>query len=235
MFSFYRVKISLQSSASTQNEWIGHCEHRTRLLKRPDLPHERWKSSERQKFLSVWNDRLTLFVHLSFKCVEHEKGRFYPGVWIKGGKVWESGAHHWFLPAISKSVFHPAFMCLRGRIGLESVQIPAFPQPATPPWCAWNKQLFYHYFQEVQIPYYHMANAHRAAKQGSIFQEKRQFRCSANASQPFSQSVSQSVNQFGKECQGPCVGTPLHITSYDVWCFDMQNLNQAPTLRDGSK
>lgn len=65
---------------------MGHCEHRTRSLKRPDFPHERRKSSERQKFLSVWNDRLTLFVHLSIKRVEHEKGRFYPGVWIKGGK-----------------------------------------------------------------------------------------------------------------------------------------------------
>lgn len=38
-------------------------------------------------------------------------------------------------------------------------------------------------------------------------------RCFANARQPFSQSVSQSVNQFGKERQGPRVETPVHITS----------------------
>lgn len=234
MFSFYRVKSPVFSE---HTEWVNgslwaqnKTSEKTRLS---SWEVEKLRASEVSlrlkqqanfvcplKFLNVWNMKRAVSI-LGYE-------------W-KGGKVWESGAHHWFLPAISKSLFHPAFMCLRGRIGLESVQIPAFPQPAIPPWCAWNKQLFYRYFQEVQIPYYHMANAHGAAKQGSIFQEKRQFRCSANASQPFSRSVSQSVNQFGKERQGPRVGTPLHITSYDVWCFDMQNLNQAPTLRDGSK
>lgn len=72
-------------SLQKMSEWVI-----VRLLKRHAFPHERWKSSECQRFHSIWNDRLTLFVHLSFKSVEHEKGSFYPGVRIKGrmsGKV----------------------------------------------------------------------------------------------------------------------------------------------------
>lgn len=44
LFSFYRVKIILQSSASTKNEWMGQCECITRPLKTYDFPHKRWKN-----------------------------------------------------------------------------------------------------------------------------------------------------------------------------------------------
>lgn len=58
---------------------------------------------------------------------------------------------------------------------------------------------------------------------------------SLDASQPFSHSVGKSVNQFGKDPQGPRVWMPVHITSHHVWCFHMQNLNQALTRRDLNK
>lgn len=45
----------------------------------------------------------------------------------------------------------------------------------------------------------------KGARTTMAFVAKRQLRCSTYDRQPFSQSVSQTVNQFGKECQGPHV------------------------------
>lgn len=170
---------------------------------------------------------LTLFLHLSknFKAVEHEKGSFYPGVWIKGGY------NHWFLPDI-KERFPP---CFDVSVGEDWSGLWRFPSQPFHLDVLETNDCFIAIFGKCGFYITARQTPTGQQNQGAIFPDKRQFRCSANASQPFSQSVSQSVNHFGKKCQGPRVEMPVHITSYDVWCFDMQNINQVLTVRDGSK